>query len=175
MANNMIINFGKKYKGKEISSCDDKYLKWLISHERVLALKNRWASYDARFELERREMVAAPVAQGNSNWNEWEQAMQGETPAPVVVEHKPTWNHERCCYVWSDTGELVRDDEKPKYNVVSLSNERKERFDLVGYISRKAEGKRNLVAECREIKSRKRTEDLGQRGSFGSKPFSILR
>jgi hypothetical protein len=61
MSNN-IIDFGGKYKGKQISECDTKYLKWLVAHERVLALRNRWASRDARFELERREMAAAEAA-----------------------------------------------------------------------------------------------------------------
>ena len=69
MSNN-ILDFGKN-KGHQISECDTKYLKWLVSHEKVLAVRNRWASRDAKFEIERRaraaqvdaqiaEMVAAP-------------------------------------------------------------------------------------------------------------------
>jgi hypothetical protein len=73
MAN--IIDFGKKYKGHQISECDEKHLKWLVSHEKVLALRNRWASRDAAFELERRELAVAPVAQGNDNWDEWAESL----------------------------------------------------------------------------------------------------
>ena len=160
-----IIETGK-HKGETLVNCPESYIVWASQHEKNFSPDNRWVSRDAKAML-------TPVAQGNSNWNDWEQALQSEVVAPV--EHKPVWNHERCCYVWSDTGELVRDDEKPKYNVVVLSNERKERFDLVGYISRKAEDKRNLVAECREIKTKARSADLGLKGNFGNKGFQLMR
>ena len=76
---NMIIDFGKN-KGKTIGECDEKYLKWLISHTKVLALRNRWACRDARFELARRSQAVAQVAtiektEGCANWDEWEQAL----------------------------------------------------------------------------------------------------
>lgn len=79
----MTIDFGRKYKGKTIGECDEKYLKWLVSHEKVLAERNRWASRDARFELQRRaeaaEMAvkaAESIVSGNSNWQEWTQALE---------------------------------------------------------------------------------------------------
>jgi hypothetical protein len=60
MSNN-ILDFGKN-KNKQISECDTKYLQWLVAHERVLALRNRWASRDAAFELQRRTQTAAEAA-----------------------------------------------------------------------------------------------------------------
>lgn len=82
---NMTIDFGKKYKGHQISECDEKYLKWLVSHEKVLAERNRWASRDARFELQRRAQAASEVAtiakieaaaiEGNANWHEWAESL----------------------------------------------------------------------------------------------------
>jgi recombinational DNA repair ATPase RecF len=56
-----IIETGK-FKGHQISECDTKYLKWLTSHERVLAERNRWLSRDARYELQRRAQAAAEAA-----------------------------------------------------------------------------------------------------------------
>jgi hypothetical protein len=53
-----IIDFGKN-KGLILNDCDEKYLKWLVSHEKVLAVRNRWACRDARFILERRAKEAA--------------------------------------------------------------------------------------------------------------------
>ena len=58
----MIIDFGKVNKGKELSECDEKYLKWLVSHEKVLAKRNRWAARDAKIILERRAQIAAQAA-----------------------------------------------------------------------------------------------------------------
>ena len=52
-----ILDFGKN-KGKVLAECDEKYLKWLASHEKVLAKRNRWASRDAKFLLERMAQVA---------------------------------------------------------------------------------------------------------------------
>ena len=48
-----VLDFGKN-KGKVLAECDEQYLKWLVSHEKVLAKRNRWASRDAKFILERR-------------------------------------------------------------------------------------------------------------------------
>jgi hypothetical protein len=75
-----ILDFGRKYKGKTIDKCDEKYLRWLVSHEKVLAERNRWASRDAKFELERRAQAVAQAEtiekiEGNANWDEWEQSM----------------------------------------------------------------------------------------------------
>lgn len=44
------LDFGKN-SGKILQNCDEKYLKWLVSHEQVLAERNRWASRDAKFAL----------------------------------------------------------------------------------------------------------------------------
>lgn len=87
MSNN-ILDFGKN-KGHQISECDTKYLKWLVSHEKVLAVRNRWAARDAGFELARRAQAVIEVAviakieaatqqeaiEGNANWDEWEQSL----------------------------------------------------------------------------------------------------
>jgi hypothetical protein len=152
-----ILDFGKN-KGHQISECDTKYLQWLVSHTKVLAERNQWSSRDAAFELDRREWAREAEA-ARKRIEEAEAAM---------VERKPVWSLERCCYVWSDSGERVAAEDKPKYSVVSLGH-KKERFDLVGYVTQKSEGKRNMLAECREIKAKARQERLNR------KPFSILR
>jgi hypothetical protein len=152
-----ILDFGKN-KGHQISECDTKYLQWLVSHTKVLAERNQWSSRDAAFELDRREWAREAEA-ARKRIEEAEAAM---------AERTKEWSLERCCYVWSDTGERVAEADKPKYSVVSLGH-KKERFDLVGYITQKSEGKRNMLAECREIKAKARQERLNR------KPFSILR
>lgn len=53
-----ILDFGKN-KGKVLAECETTYLKWLVSHERVVAMRNRWACRDARFIIERREEAKA--------------------------------------------------------------------------------------------------------------------
>lgn len=52
------LDFGKN-KGKILAECEVSYLKWLTTHEMVLAKRNRWAARDARFLLERMAQVAA--------------------------------------------------------------------------------------------------------------------
>ena len=52
------LDFGKN-KGSILADCEEKYLKWLVSHEKVLAERNRWACRDAKFLLERVAQVAA--------------------------------------------------------------------------------------------------------------------
>jgi hypothetical protein len=69
-----ILDFGKN-KGKALHDCEEKYLKWLVSHEKVLAKRNRWASRDARFILERRAAQAVVTTTGNATWNEWEKVL----------------------------------------------------------------------------------------------------
>ena len=54
----MKLDFGKN-KGKAIKECETSYLKWLVAHEKQLKVSNRWASRDAKFELERREKATA--------------------------------------------------------------------------------------------------------------------
>ncbi len=54
----IILDFGKN-KGLAISECDEKYLKWLITHEKVLAERNRWASRKAKALLAKRAEAKA--------------------------------------------------------------------------------------------------------------------
>lgn len=56
-----ILDFGKN-KGKILADCEESYLKWLVSHEKVLALRNRWAARDAKYILERREQAVKLAA-----------------------------------------------------------------------------------------------------------------
>jgi hypothetical protein len=51
------LDFGKN-KGKILAECAVSYLKWLATHEQVLAKRNRWAARDAKFLLERMAQVA---------------------------------------------------------------------------------------------------------------------
>jgi hypothetical protein len=51
------LDFGKN-KGKILAECEVSYLKWLATHEQVLAKRNRWAARDAKFLLERMALVA---------------------------------------------------------------------------------------------------------------------
>jgi hypothetical protein len=71
-----ILDFGKN-KGKVLADCEEKYLRWLVSHEKVLAKRNRWASRDAKFILDRRAQVVVATS-GNANWNEWNTALIGK-------------------------------------------------------------------------------------------------
>jgi len=76
MASARIIDFGKN-KGKTLSECDEKYLKWLTTHEKVLAKRNRWACRDAKYILDQRAQVTTPSeSKGNANWNEWRASLQ---------------------------------------------------------------------------------------------------
>jgi len=83
----MILDFGKN-KGKTIAECESPYLKWLVSHEKVLAKRNRWASRDAKFILEARETAKASAAaikaieekhEGNHDWNDWHKSLKSST------------------------------------------------------------------------------------------------
>jgi hypothetical protein len=56
-----ILDFGKN-KGKILADCEESYLKWLASHEKVVAKRNQWACRDARFILERMAKEAAAQA-----------------------------------------------------------------------------------------------------------------
>lgn len=53
-----ILDFGKN-KGQILAECPVSYLKWLATHEQVLAKRNRWAARDARFLLDRMAQAAA--------------------------------------------------------------------------------------------------------------------
>ena len=83
-----IIDFGK-HKNKILADCDEKYLKWLVSHEKVLALRNRWASRDAKFILERRAQVTPAVAAhvGHTNWNEWVASLKRAEMDVTIAKH----------------------------------------------------------------------------------------
>jgi hypothetical protein len=84
MATTRIIDFGKN-KGKVLADCEESYLRWLVSHEKVLAERNRWASRDAKYILDRKAQVTTTVeTEGNTNWNEWHQSLQVIAKAPVT-------------------------------------------------------------------------------------------
>jgi hypothetical protein len=68
------LDFGKN-KGKILADCEEKYLLWLTQHEKVLALRNRWAARDAKFILDRRAQAVVPTT-GNEDWQEWHEALQ---------------------------------------------------------------------------------------------------
>ena len=51
------LDFGKN-KGRVLADCEEAHLKWLVSHEKVLAKRNRQACRDAKFILECRAQVA---------------------------------------------------------------------------------------------------------------------
>lgn len=81
-----------KYKGKILSECPVSYLKWLVSHERVLALRNRWLTRDAKFLLEKTAEAASEVAtcEGNADWDEWERSLEAARVArldAVIEKH----------------------------------------------------------------------------------------
>jgi len=168
---NMIIDFGKN-KGMTISECDEKYLKWLVSHERVLALRNRWASRDAGFEIERREWAleeAAAIARI---------AALEATMAPVaVVERKKIFDAQLCCEVWSDTGERCVAQvwlEGIGWVTPPGSEEVVEVEEGLSwsYAVRRSNSKARMRAD---INATKHSANVSMRGSFGSKPFSILK
>ncbi len=52
-----VLDFGK-CEGTELGNCPEKYILWLAQHEKVLAKRNRWASRDAKFLLEKKEEKA---------------------------------------------------------------------------------------------------------------------
>lgn len=51
-----VLDFGKN-KGKTLAACEESYLEWLAIHEKVLAVRNRWASRDAKFILKRKNQM----------------------------------------------------------------------------------------------------------------------
>lgn len=82
-----ILDFGKN-KGKVLADCDSKYLKWLVSHEKVLAKRNRWASRDAKFILERRTHINTVVAtNGHENWLEWSESLKRAEMDATIANH----------------------------------------------------------------------------------------
>jgi hypothetical protein len=162
---NMILDFGKN-KGLTIGECDEKYLKWLVSHTKVLAERNRWASRDARFELDRREWAleeAAAIARI---------AALEATMAPVaVVERKKIFDAQLCCEVWSDTGErCVAQVWLEGIGWVTPPGSEEvvevEQGLSWSYAVRRNNSKMRLKAEIKNI---------GQRGNLNRKAFSILR
>jgi hypothetical protein len=180
---NMIIDFGRTHKGLTIGECDEKYLKWLVSHTKVLAVRNRWASRDAAFELERRAVAvedAASIARVQAAMAAEESLI--ETSAPVVVEVAPVerkkiFDRQLCCEVWSDTGERC----VPQIFVEGLGwvspPGSEEVLDVEeglswSYAVRRSNSKSRMRAE---INATKRSADLGMRGNLNRKAFSILR
>lgn len=172
---NMILDFGKN-SGKTISECNDGYLKWLVSHTKVLAERNRWASRDAAFELERREWAQEEAAAMQRI-----EALEAETapvvietpvePAPIAVERKKIFDRHLCCEVWSDTGERVVPqvwDEDLGWVTPAGSEPVLDVEEGLSwsYAVRRSNSKSRMKAEARSIKSNKYLE---------RKPFSILR
>jgi hypothetical protein len=51
---NKILTFGKN-RGKKLATCEESYLRWLASHEKVLGVDNRWASRIAKQLLLKKE------------------------------------------------------------------------------------------------------------------------
>jgi len=49
--------FGK-HKGEKVVDAPTSYLKWLVSHGRVLSAGHRWAVDAAKIELSKREAIA---------------------------------------------------------------------------------------------------------------------
>jgi Uncharacterized protein conserved in bacteria len=93
----MILDFGK-YKGKLLADCDEKYLRWLVTHEKVLAQRNRWAARDAKFILDRKE-TAVKLAEFEAR-KEAEMAVKiaqhiVSTPAKVDLAFKGNSNVSR--------------------------------------------------------------------------------
>ena len=98
-----IIESGK-HKGKSLDECPESYLKWLISHERVLAERNRWMSRDARFILVQRteaaatlkteqEMavrVAEEIVSGNQNWDDWAEVLEASKEKEMLKSIRKT-------------------------------------------------------------------------------------
>jgi hypothetical protein len=161
---NMIIDFGK-CKGMTIGECDEKYLKWLVSHTKVLALRNRWAARDAAFELQRRADKAEEAAAIARI-----EALEAEM-APVAVERKKIFDRHLCCEVWSDTGERVVPQvwEEGIGWVTPAGSEPVldvEEGLSWSYAVRRSNSKSRMRADIRSMKTSK---------YFERKPFSILR
>jgi hypothetical protein len=78
-----IIESGK-YKNRILAECPVSYLKWLVTHTKVLAERNRWLARDAKFLLERIAQAAIEAATiekveeaaGNANWDEWAESLK---------------------------------------------------------------------------------------------------
>lgn len=68
----------------------------------------------------------------------------------------------------------VAEAPKQTYRIISLG--KRERRDFVGELTQNAEDKGNLLAECREIQARAKSEDLGKRGNLNvSRGFQLMR
>jgi len=173
-----------KNKGKKLADCEASYILWASKHENNFLDSNKWVSRDAKAML---APVAAPVVvevrieqvAASLSIAVEEVAKIAAIAAEYQQEIKPkhadiVWSADRCCYIYAGTGQCVEECDKPAYRIVSTSTKR-ERFDLVGYVTKKNEDKRNMRAECREIKSRAKSEDIGQRGNLNRKAFSILK
>jgi Cdc6-like AAA superfamily ATPase len=72
-----VLDFGK-CEGTELSNCPEKYILWLAQHEKVLAERNRWASRDAKFLLEKKEekVVLQAVRAVVCKEFEWQESLQ---------------------------------------------------------------------------------------------------
>jgi hypothetical protein len=80
------LDFGK-HKGKVLADCEEHYLRWLVSHEKVLAKRNRWASRDAKIILERRAQAVVATTTGNANWQEWHESLKRAEIDLKIAKH----------------------------------------------------------------------------------------
>jgi hypothetical protein len=81
------LDFGKN-KGRTLAECEESYLRWLVSHEKVLAKRNRWAARDAKYILDRRAQVTTPVeTKGHTNWQEWHESLKKAEIDLKIVKH----------------------------------------------------------------------------------------
>jgi hypothetical protein len=167
-----ILTFGK-HKNEMLEMTPESYIKWLAAHRNVLSVEHRDVSDAAKAML---APVAAPVVV-----EEIEEPLI-ETSAPVVVEVAPVeratrFDRDLCCMVYSDNGERVT----PQIFVEGLGwvspPGSEEVIDVEeglswSYAVRRSNSKARMRAD---INATKRSADVGMRGSFGSKPFSILK
>jgi hypothetical protein len=76
VAEDRVLNFGK-HKNEYLSKVPESYLRWLVSHKKVLAVRNRHYAVLAEKMLVARQQVATTVvAKGNTNWHEWQQSLR---------------------------------------------------------------------------------------------------
>ena len=77
VAEDRILNFGK-FRNKYLSKVPETYLKWIISHSKVLAVRNRHYAVLAQKLLEAREAAKAQAEaikeleekhEGNADWH----------------------------------------------------------------------------------------------------------
>lgn len=82
-----VLNFGK-HKNEYLSKVPESYLKWLVSHKKVLAERNRHYAVLAEKMLMACAQTAAVVAKtDNANWNEWHQSLKNAEIDAKIAKH----------------------------------------------------------------------------------------